>query len=545
MKKTAFYVIMAFVALSALVGCNKEVAKEPTFPQTQELTIAVGEQLDVTFTADAAWKLTIDANWLAFVDGEANVPQISGAAGEQTVTITTADVTDIFSEETAVVEITMGSKTQALCNITRVAEKRTAKMWIKEPAASEAAAGVVPTLAFNYDSTWKGVKSLSLTFTANFDWTVESYPEWLSADMISGTASETPDFSNNNYASVKNAYLANAQEGSIVIKDQNSEFTCSLPVTYTGMGDTDLIFTNAEGNEFWEVRFSYDGYLMKRTFDGYEATEAKEFNVNVIAKDYCWAAYNYEGGNWSECYWIKVYKTENGYKITTENAVASDYGDTYFFMIPKAMLSDGDYGTNDWDRDQIYYKWMSANKDKLVDESGNVNEAYAFKVTLEQKPASADGGGFLARLGDYMTNYEPIKFQNKYTYDPTMLMPMLPVDNTWCIEVSGSISHALMLAPKDFPNDWRPVYSTSDGGNVTLVEIVAQTGSWPEGQESKVFEQTWVYAPGDWNTSYPGASFSSEYFNEASGKCFVLFFKDAAEKENFKPSAAIEISKLQ
>ena len=543
MKKTAFYVITALAALSALAGCNKEVAKEPTFPQTQELMIAVGEQLDVTFTADAAWKLTIDANWLAFVDGETIVPQLSGAAGEQTVTITTADVTDIFSEETAVVEITMGSKTQALCNITRVAEQRTAKMWIKGFDATEA--GFVPSLSLIYDSQSKDVKTFQLAFTANFDWTVESYPEWMTAQMISGTASDTPDFSKYNYVGVKKEYIANAQEGSIVIKDQNSEATCSLPVTYSGMGDADLIFTSEDGKDVSDVYFSYDGYVMKRTFEGYQATESKEFNVNVISKgDYAWAAYNYDGEYWSECYWIKVYKTDNGYKITTENAAPSDYGDTYFFMIPKSLLADGDYGTSEWNRDQIYYSWMSKNSNLLLDEWGNVKSDYSFMVHLEQKPASADGG-FIACLGDYMTHFTPVKFQEKYPYDPTMLMPSLPVDNTWCIEVSGSTSYALQLAPKDFPNDWRPVYSTSEGSNVTLVEIVAQTGSWPAGQESKVFEHAWIYAPGDWTTSYPGASFSSEYFNEASGKCFVLFFKDAAEKESKKPSAAIEISKLQ
>ena len=545
MKKTAFYVITALAALSALAGCNKEVAKEPTFPQTQELSIAVGEKLDVSFTADAAWKLTIDANWLAFVDGEANVPQLSGAAGEQTVTITTTDVTDIFNEGTSVVEITMGNKTQTLCNITRTAEKRTVKMWIKDLLAAEG--GIIPSLTLNYDSEWKGVKTFQLAFTANFDWAVQSYPKWMDATLVSGTASETPVFTTANYVSVKLDSLAKAHSGVIVIKDQNSDETISLNATYSGMGANDILYFTENNKEFWEINFSWDGYLMEKTFDGLTATDKTEFNVNVYSQDFCWAVYNYGDSGWEACYWLTPKMTEKGLKLTTD-ITPYDYGQTTrVILIPKAMLGENDYSTSSYSYGQINYSWISAHTELLFNAStGEYNETYSFGASVGDKP-STGGGGFLACLGDYMTHYTPVKFQEKYSYDPTTLMPSLPKDNTWCIEVPANIgTYPLQLAPLEFPADWYAI--TYDSATETanyLVEIVSQTGSWPEGQESKVFTHANIYAQGDWNNAHNGVAFSSEYFNEASGKCFVIFYKDAAEKENFKPSAAIEISKLQ
>ena len=131
MKTNRFFAVLALTAaIFASAGCKKdEPVKKITFPEAQALQISIDETLPLVFEADADWKLTIDKQWLVFVDGEAQVSQISGVAGPVSLTLTTADVTSIFDEETATIDITMGTETQTLCTVTRLAEERTATMW--------------------------------------------------------------------------------------------------------------------------------------------------------------------------------------------------------------------------------------------------------------------------------------------------------------------------------------------------------------------------------------------------------------------------------
>ena len=119
MKTNRFFAVLALTAaIFASAGCKKdEPVKKITFPEAQALQISIDETLPLSFEADADWKLTIDKQWLVFVDGEAQVSQIAGVAGPVSLTLTTADVTSIFDEETATIDITMGTETQTLCTV--------------------------------------------------------------------------------------------------------------------------------------------------------------------------------------------------------------------------------------------------------------------------------------------------------------------------------------------------------------------------------------------------------------------------------------------
>ena len=95
MKTNRFFAVLALTeAIFASAGCKKdEPVKKITFPEAQALQISIDETLPLSFEADADWKLTIDKQWLVFVDGEAQVSQISDMAGPVSLTLTTADVT--------------------------------------------------------------------------------------------------------------------------------------------------------------------------------------------------------------------------------------------------------------------------------------------------------------------------------------------------------------------------------------------------------------------------------------------------------------------
>ena len=233
MKTNRFFAVLALTAaIFASAGCKKdEPVKKITFPEAQALQISIDETLPLSFEADADWKLTIDKQWLVFVDGEAQVSQISGVAGPVSLTLTTADVTSIFDEETATIDITMGTETQTLCTVTRLAEERTATMW-SLPWSGEGEE--ITSLDFKYE--WGSVSTAKVTFSANFDWVVKSIPDWMEGELFSGVAGDC-DAANYKYYGVKEEAYPYEKTGNIVISDQSGEHEITFPATFTVMGE--------------------------------------------------------------------------------------------------------------------------------------------------------------------------------------------------------------------------------------------------------------------------------------------------------------------
>ena len=88
--KVLNYFRVAICAIAVAFACSCEETKEAviTFPEASAVTIANGEEVELTFNAEAAWKLTVDKDWIVFVDNGENFNQLTGAAGSQTITIT-------------------------------------------------------------------------------------------------------------------------------------------------------------------------------------------------------------------------------------------------------------------------------------------------------------------------------------------------------------------------------------------------------------------------------------------------------------------------
>lgn len=89
MRTNLFTKGIAFAAaVAAMMSCSKETRRRPQFPAVQEVEIAAGESKELTFTAEADWKLTIDkTTWCMFDDKGVETAQIAGEAGEVTVKV--------------------------------------------------------------------------------------------------------------------------------------------------------------------------------------------------------------------------------------------------------------------------------------------------------------------------------------------------------------------------------------------------------------------------------------------------------------------------
>lgn len=100
--------IIALAVLSVLsISCAKEEVQETLTLQSTEITFpyAGGEQT-ISFDASTAWTISSDADWIHF-------SAESGEAGSASVTIT-VDKNDTYSERTASVSISFGSKTSEI-----------------------------------------------------------------------------------------------------------------------------------------------------------------------------------------------------------------------------------------------------------------------------------------------------------------------------------------------------------------------------------------------------------------------------------------------
>ena len=91
---------MAWTAMLAMAlsvgGCSDSDSDndgpgDVTFPEKDAITVDAGQDRTLTFSADAEWKLTSNASWCRFVDGDFVQTTISGEAGDQSVTIRVSD----------------------------------------------------------------------------------------------------------------------------------------------------------------------------------------------------------------------------------------------------------------------------------------------------------------------------------------------------------------------------------------------------------------------------------------------------------------------
>ncbi|MCD8275350.1 MAG: hypothetical protein LUC96_10280, partial [Alistipes sp.] len=120
---------MAWTAMLALAltvgGCSdsdddKGGAGDVAFPEKEMITVNAGEDQELTFSADAEWKLSSNVGWCRFVDGEFVETTISGKAGDQSVMIrVTDDNQSSEKDDVAEITMTMGGKSQVIYEITR------------------------------------------------------------------------------------------------------------------------------------------------------------------------------------------------------------------------------------------------------------------------------------------------------------------------------------------------------------------------------------------------------------------------------------------
>lgn len=530
MKTNRFFAVLALTAaIFASAGCKKdEPVKKITFPEAQALQISIDETLPLSFEADADWKLTIDKQWLVFVDGEAQVSQIAGVAGPVSLTLTTADVTSIFDEETATIDITMGAETQTLCTVTRLAEERTATMW-SLPWSGEGEE--ITSLDFKYES--GSVSTAKVTFSANFDWVVKSIPDWMDGDLFSGAAGDC-DAANYKYYGVKEEAYPYEQTGNIVISDQSGEHEITFPATFTGMGEEDILIRDG-AKDVWSIAFSANHFVKTMGPSGMEESERTSMDLSIMTRNMEYRVMTLEkkdpygmGQMWfTEPWQLIVTDDKNGTVNVSVNPEMAEGFEGYILIVPKALCPENP--------DDFGQSWFRTNSSKFE------NSDYMIEVTVDAPVSTA--GGFMLSWTRTMAKGEAVPFTSYEGFGgmkPSEFQSGLPDDNTWVYELPSEINGPLAMLPEGFPSDWRA--GVSNGETVTY--LFKATGSGFSSDISNFDVAANIY-DSSWQP-HMALSYSEAAMKAAPNSSYLLisFYKDMSELGMYKPSAALVLVKM-
>ena len=530
MKTNRFFAVLALTAaILASAGCKKdEPVKKITFPEAQILQISIDETLPLSFEADADWKLTIDKQWLVFVDGEAQVSQIAGVAGPVSLTLTTADVTSIFDEETATIDITMGTETQTLCTVTRLAEERTATMW-SLPWSGEGEE--ITSLDFKYES--GSVSTAKVTFSANFDWVVKSIPDWMDGDLFSGAAGDC-DAANYKYYGVKEEAYPYEQTGNIVISDQSGEHEITFPATFTGMGEEDILIRDG-AKDVWSIAFSANHFVKTMGPSGMEESDRTSMDLSIMTRNMEYMVLPLEkkdpygmGQMWfTEPWQLIVTDDKNGTVNVSVNPEMAEGFEGYILIVPKALCPENP--------DDFGQSWFRTNSSKFE------NSDYMIEVTVDAPAATA--GGFMLSWTRTMAKGEAVPFTSYEGFGgmkPSEFQSGLPDDNTYVYELPSEINGPLAMLPLGFPSDWKA--GVSNGETVTNLFRASGEGFSSDNSNfdiaANIYDSSWQ--------PHMALSYSEAAMKAAPSMSFLIisFYQDMSELEMYKPSAALVLVKM-
>lgn len=522
MRTNLFTKGIAFAAaVAAMMSCSKEneKEKEPQFPAVQEVEIAAGESKELTFTAEADWKLTIDkTTWCMFDDKGVETAQVAGEAGDVTVKVKIGDAGLGFEPEVAKIDMTMGEKTQTVFQITRSPKERVVKMYVSTDWGSTY--NKADKLELTSDE-WGGTSYLAFGIVANYEWKVAELPEELKmqvdyadVDSFSGKA-DSVDFKAAQLF-IKEDKIPYEFSKKIKITDMEGNNPVEFPVTYAGLGEDFMEFkpnvtSSYNGNvEFTADGFSYDksGYdpvlSDKKTSDVSVKSKNMKYSVHVMEmKDGALAAM--PAGSW-------LTTADDGKGTITFSVTANtDAARTaYVAVLPEA-------------------KEKSFDITKVMDgESFSADYAsYAFKVIQKGVEKTE---GFEAYWGRTLAplNVVPIKDDTEYGamigygMTPSQLCPGSADSNTYVLNIKKSdVAGGLVIAPKGFPAE-SILFRFDKGAN---------------------WDSEYVEASTTWKTKLSAITIQPAQFSVANlgSVVWIQFYKTAEEKTADKASATLVV----
>ena len=188
----AFIVAAAFAA----AACQPEGPVEnqkAEFPEAKEYNVAPGSTLDLSFSANQDWEISVPQNsiqWFWIQDGSFKLYKLTGKSGDQVITIGVSATEEFDVDRTCEVTLSMGGESKVIATLVRSAKEKTLTLYSAVVADGEIqfkedGSGYLysETEAESLELVWTGSDfRLPVLIDANHNWTVKT-PKWASIDV--------------------------------------------------------------------------------------------------------------------------------------------------------------------------------------------------------------------------------------------------------------------------------------------------------------------------------------------------------------------------
>ena len=244
--------LVGLVAACSLTACSDddENSVAPVFPELQTISCNAGETKEFTFEANTNWSLASTELWCKFVKDDVESFVLSGKAGTQNITIRVTDEAATVDEASvAKLELTMGSQTIVIGEVTRSAKGSELKIYDMEGNELEA-------LTVGYDD-FEPFK-----VKANFHFAVTGTPNWVEVEGGSLVGVSNQEVAGGlrviQDGTVEKYPVAATDNKMIVFSAEDGKASFSFPLIYAGMDPMDIDVTAPSANRYgWTV--SMDG----------------------------------------------------------------------------------------------------------------------------------------------------------------------------------------------------------------------------------------------------------------------------------------------
>lgn len=288
LKRLYLPAVMLLMAATLVTSCEKEESINK-LPDMLEIRCNAGDRPTFVFTIEASWQLSSDAPWCKFITHEGEVLDTSGSAGTNIITLKITDE-NIKNEPTyANITIKAGGKMTIIAHVERGANTLYMRL---------------------YDVTDTPINSIELGYNAwipfrveaNFRFAATAKPEWMEfgVDAEEGIVTTTtitgvPGEQTEAYARIvcdgdRERFPITVDDGyTVTFSDEDGDNIFTFPVTYAGMGGSDISFSGpTESNFGWEV--SLDGKTFRQTDEATNTTttfnDTLQFDITSLNDEY-------------------------------------------------------------------------------------------------------------------------------------------------------------------------------------------------------------------------------------------------------------------
>lgn len=207
---TTLIASLAGVVFSATSCDPAESTPDPVFPDFVEKTVAAGETVELSFSANQDWTVSIPAaeagTYFRLTDGSTKSFAVKGEAGDHTVSVVVIGEQD-FENHELTVSMTMGDRTEDIAKITLPALERSMSISRAVFNADKTDFATGEDGSYEYEQIaadseieliWPASISLAdnpyrnyILVDSSVEWAVSDKTDWISFSPASGSAGQT------------------------------------------------------------------------------------------------------------------------------------------------------------------------------------------------------------------------------------------------------------------------------------------------------------------------------------------------------------------